>query len=187
VPYLLISAGQGKGVIHRLGNGNCVIGRDSVCDLVLADETVSRKHAAVEPSGDARLLRDLGSRNGIFVDGLQTREARLVDGSTIVIGSCELRYFPGDPPDLGKRHERTREKLPRLLKSTDGVVGPAELFIGASPSIIQVLTLVKEIAATDTTIGSFPNFLRAAGNERMGAGPPASRRSFAHPPTRMET
>jgi hypothetical protein len=46
-----------------------VMGRSRDCDLVLEDPNVSRKHAEVRPSGGSWVVRDLGSTNGIRVNG----------------------------------------------------------------------------------------------------------------------
>jgi pSer/pThr/pTyr-binding forkhead associated (FHA) protein len=59
------------------------------------DPTVSRRHAelAVEPAGIT--VRDLGSSNGTFYQGVRTTEARLTPGDRIVFGkvSFELRQL----------------------------------------------------------------------------------------------
>jgi len=54
-----------------------VIGRGSDCDLVLDEPEMSRRHAVIENSGDGIYLRDLGSANGTFVNGVQVRDAVL--------------------------------------------------------------------------------------------------------------
>ena len=57
--------------------GKLVIGRGSDCDLVLDEPEMSRRHAVIENSGDGMYLRDLGSSNGTFVNGVQVRNAVL--------------------------------------------------------------------------------------------------------------
>ena len=57
--------------------GKLTIGRDSDCDLVLDEPEMSRRHAMIENSGDVIFLRDLGSANGTFVNGVQVRNAIL--------------------------------------------------------------------------------------------------------------
>jgi len=57
--------------------GRLVIGRGSDCDLVLDEPEMSRRHAVIENSGDGMYLRDLGSSNGTFVNGVQVRDAVL--------------------------------------------------------------------------------------------------------------
>lgn len=57
--------------------GKLTIGRDSDCDLVLDEPEMSRRHASIENHGDVIYLRDLGSSNGTFVNGVQVRDAVL--------------------------------------------------------------------------------------------------------------
>jgi FHA domain len=57
--------------------GKLVIGRGNDCDLVLDEPEMSRRHAMIENTGDVIFLRDLGSSNGTFVNGVQVRNAVL--------------------------------------------------------------------------------------------------------------
>jgi pSer/pThr/pTyr-binding forkhead associated (FHA) protein len=57
--------------------GKLTIGRGSDCDLVLDEPDMSRRHAMIENSGDVIFLRDLGSANGTYVNGVQVRNAIL--------------------------------------------------------------------------------------------------------------
>src|SRR5262249_9027379 len=82
--------------------------------FVLDDREVSRQHAIVEPDpdGGGYRLRDLGSRNGVFVGGRRAAQAPLRPGDVIRIGKCLLVYVeaemhaarllrPEAPPLLG--------------------------------------------------------------------------------------
>ncbi|HUA12022.1 MAG TPA: DUF3662 and FHA domain-containing protein [Solirubrobacteraceae bacterium] len=70
-----------------------VIGRSRQCDIVLDDAGVSRRHAEIVPQGGAWILRDLGSTNGVLVDGATVSgEHRLADGERIALGSSEMRF-----------------------------------------------------------------------------------------------
>jgi pSer/pThr/pTyr-binding forkhead associated (FHA) protein len=74
------------------------VGRSPTCDLVLADDDVSREHAAFERRWDGVEVRDLGSKNGVERDGDRIEEAaRLHDGETVVVGDTRLRLE--DPED----------------------------------------------------------------------------------------
>jgi DNA-binding CsgD family transcriptional regulator len=67
---LLEIAGPSPGAMHRLGDGATVIGRGDDADIVLVDEGVSRKHAKLlRSSGGLLNVVDLGSTNGVFVNG----------------------------------------------------------------------------------------------------------------------
>ncbi|MGH7804434.1 MAG: FHA domain-containing protein, partial [Candidatus Binatia bacterium] len=62
-------------------------------DVEIADDQISRRHAAIEREGDGFVLVDLGSRNGTFVEGSRDRVSRrrLADGETILVGEARLR------------------------------------------------------------------------------------------------
>ena len=84
-----------NGVRHPLVPPGFTIGRGSEADLRVNDPGVSRLHARLEVVADeaGRLdltLVDLGSTNGLVVDGHKTRQARLRDGSRIELGSTRL-------------------------------------------------------------------------------------------------
>jgi pSer/pThr/pTyr-binding forkhead associated (FHA) protein len=72
------------------------IGRANDCDCVLADATVSRRHAELRRDGGRWLLRDLGSRNGTRVNGMRVLETTEVHpGDRVALG--EARYRLGSP------------------------------------------------------------------------------------------
>jgi hypothetical protein len=75
-----------------LRGGVSRIGRDPASnEIVLADPSVSARHAAIEASPGSLILRDLGSTNGTWVNGRLLRQAGLVQhGDTITIGEREL-------------------------------------------------------------------------------------------------
>jgi signal transduction histidine kinase len=66
------------------------IGRSPEADVRLDDPLVSGEHARVEREGDRVVLRDLGSRNGTWVNGARVGEAELRAGDHLTIGSVGL-------------------------------------------------------------------------------------------------
>ena len=83
------------------------IGRDSACDLLIEDLSVSRWHARLEHAAGRWLLTDLGSTNGTRLNGWRVRDAVLVQaGDRLAFGSavfviCADRRDAGAPrPDL---------------------------------------------------------------------------------------
>jgi ABC transport system ATP-binding/permease protein len=66
-----------------------VIGRDSGCQLVVDDPLVSRRHAEIVFAEDGWLLRDLGSRNGTFVNGQRSAFVAVTDGGEVRLGNAE--------------------------------------------------------------------------------------------------
>jgi FHA domain/Domain of unknown function (DUF1707) len=68
-----------------------VLGRSSTCELVLADDTVSRRHAELRIADGCWLLRDLGSSNGTWVNGRRVMEAEVRPGDVIHLGGAQIR------------------------------------------------------------------------------------------------
>lgn len=70
------------------------LGRSADATIVVADRLASRMHAAVrfDPVSRQWIVRDLGSRNGTWVDGQRVTTSPLADGGTIRIGTCELVF-----------------------------------------------------------------------------------------------
>lgn len=77
---------------HALALGRTSIGRASDNSVHLLDEAVSRHHAEVVPGPRGYLLRDLGSENGIYVNGDRSPEHVLRDGDVIQIGARTLVF-----------------------------------------------------------------------------------------------
>lgn len=70
---------------YRLSAAGLVIGRAPDTDITLSDQLVSRRHARVWLNGETVLVQDLGSRNGIEVNGTIVKEAELYEGDTLKI------------------------------------------------------------------------------------------------------
>jgi hypothetical protein len=68
-----------------------LIGRSSACQLVLADDTVSRRHAELRTEDGRWLLRDLGSSNGTWVNGRRVVEAEVRPGDLLHLGGAQIR------------------------------------------------------------------------------------------------
>ncbi len=80
-----------NGVQHPLRRPAMSLGRGTDVDLRIDDPSVSRRHAEIR-SGANTVIVDLGSTNGIIVDGVHVQQAHLRDGSTIVLGSTTIIY-----------------------------------------------------------------------------------------------
>ena len=68
------------------------IGRQLDNDIVLNHVIVSRRHAQLELIGREAWVRDLGSRNGVFVNRLRVKREQLSDGDTVTIGPFDLQF-----------------------------------------------------------------------------------------------
>jgi pSer/pThr/pTyr-binding forkhead associated (FHA) protein len=80
------------GSSYEVKQRSVVIGRSRDCDIQLADANVSRRHAELRQEGATYWMVDLGSTNGIEVNGKRVKRAKLRSGDTITLGSTELTF-----------------------------------------------------------------------------------------------
>ena len=80
------------GSVHEVDQRRVVLGRSRDCDIQLDDANVSRRHAELRQEGASYWIVDLGSTNGIEVNGKRVKRAKLRDGDTITIGSTEVTF-----------------------------------------------------------------------------------------------
>jgi pSer/pThr/pTyr-binding forkhead associated (FHA) protein len=69
-----------------------VVGRHADCDIVLRDGAVSGRHCQLDWNDDCWSVRDLGSRNGIRVDGVRCQQEHLPPGSVLSIATLRYRF-----------------------------------------------------------------------------------------------
>ncbi|EFL16252.1 DUF3662 and FHA domain-containing protein [Streptomyces sp. C] len=80
-----------NGTRHQISRPTLVLGRSTEADVRIDDPGVSRRHCEIR-TGTPPTIQDLGSTNGIVVDGQHTTRATLRDGSRIVVGSTTIIY-----------------------------------------------------------------------------------------------
>ena len=81
------------GRARPVGAGGAVIGRSRDADVVLEDPNVSRHHAEVRPSGGSWIVNDLGSTNGIKVNGRRVNGPQsLKRGDVIELGTSSVTF-----------------------------------------------------------------------------------------------
>jgi DNA-binding NtrC family response regulator len=118
----------------RLPPAPLTIGSAADNDLVLDDPHVSGKHALLAPVDGGFELRDLGSTNGSFVQGVAVSSAQLQPGVLITLGTTMLRFE-------GARSD------------TEGD-GPTHFgdAIGTAPAMRRVFDLLSRLAPSELTI-----------------------------------
>src|SRR6266568_1986162 len=80
------------GARHEVNQRRVVLGRSRDCDIQLADTNVSRHHAELRQEGASYWIVDLGSTNGLEVNGKRVKRAKLAEGDTIMLGSTEVTF-----------------------------------------------------------------------------------------------
>lgn len=89
---LVVVKGPQMGDYFVLNATGATIGRNPGADVFLNDQTVSREHAEILVLGGVALVRDRGSLNGTYVNGLVVDEAELRDGDILQIGTFQLAF-----------------------------------------------------------------------------------------------
>jgi pSer/pThr/pTyr-binding forkhead associated (FHA) protein len=77
-----------------LAQGETLIGRSPDCRIAIVGPLVSRKHARIVNEHDSVRIEDLGSRNGVFTNGVRVEgSVTLNEGDSVLIGTTELAFF----------------------------------------------------------------------------------------------
>jgi sigma-B regulation protein RsbU (phosphoserine phosphatase) len=162
VPHLRLASGDGPSELFALGGDRVVLGRAHDCDLILPDVLLSRRHAEIVRAADGWIVRDLGSLNGTWLNGLRVeREALLHDGDQIGVSDWVLVFrsapAPSDPElvasgarlrdvtDLAPRSDLDAGALARQSRIL-GVLTRAAAAVVATPSPDSLLeTLLVQL------------------------------------------
>lgn len=89
---LEIIAGPDAGKKKKFKGVRMVIGRTPGVDLLLTDQSVSRRHVELIYGDDGVLMKDCGSGNGTKVNGVKVAEKKLEHGDEIAIGKTKIRF-----------------------------------------------------------------------------------------------
>ncbi len=95
VATLRVIRGPDAGREFPVRLGTTLLGRDPGCDIVLHDDLVSKRHVRLEASDGVEVI-DLGSANGIVVDGGIVPRLRVTRQETLLVGDSELRLTVTD-------------------------------------------------------------------------------------------
>jgi signal transduction histidine kinase/pSer/pThr/pTyr-binding forkhead associated (FHA) protein len=93
-----------------VGTDGVIVGRASDCDVVLSDSMVSRHHARFWVEDKLLKVEDLGSRNGVLVNGERVTRLRVEEGDNILVGTHEFVVAPREQAADEKSHTLTFEK-----------------------------------------------------------------------------
>ena len=92
-PLLVAQEGPLKGQRWQLSQ-TIVLGRESSCDVVVADRQISRFHARITPTNEGVILEDLGSKNGTHLNGIPlTAPVVLQDGDLVSVAMAQQFLF----------------------------------------------------------------------------------------------
>ena len=84
---LIVQRGAKRGTEVIIRREQALLGRSRSCQICIPAPQVSRQHCAILIENGQVLVRDLGSTNGTFVNGVQISEQQLTTGDTLTIGN----------------------------------------------------------------------------------------------------
>jgi pSer/pThr/pTyr-binding forkhead associated (FHA) protein len=90
---LVVRRGPNTGARFLLNSDLTTAGRHPDADIFLDDVTVSRRHSQFVRHGNTFEIKDLGSLNGTYFDGVRVDSALLSDGAEVQIGKFRLTFY----------------------------------------------------------------------------------------------
>jgi pSer/pThr/pTyr-binding forkhead associated (FHA) protein len=121
---LIVLAGAKHGTRIPLKKSKFVIGRSKECTLRAGSEAVSRRHCAILRGDSGWMVRDLGSRNGTFLnDEKIAAESPLKPGDELAVGPLRFRVEEVKPQDEKQKakQEAKSPKQPPVKDVADAV------------------------------------------------------------------
>ncbi len=105
-----------------------VIGKKPSCDLMLDRINISREHCEIiQPNASGRFIRDLGSRNGTFVNGKQIKaDTALTDGTVIQLGDYTLLFREELAKAAAQEQKNPAHPVPEASQPQAPVAAPAK-------------------------------------------------------------
>jgi len=133
---IVVTHGPDAGLSVEVAGTPVRIGTASDNDLVLSDDTVSRKHCEISPTPNGIQVRDTGSRNGVFLANVRINDALLAGATSLRIGETTLSVQP--LPETVDREQATTDRFGDVL--------------GRSAKMRELFADLERIAPADVTL-----------------------------------
>ncbi len=146
---LIVLAGAKEGLEIPLKKDKFLIGRAKECSLRAGSEAISRRHCAIVRKDDAYTVRDLGSRNGTYVN-----ETRIAEEVILAAGD-ELRVGPLHFKVHGKETVKPSGMPGAMPKQSDPLKGPKQPPVKDVADVIQRTVAKAEGSTSEDDITSW--------------------------------
>jgi DNA-binding NtrC family response regulator len=133
---LMVVDGDSRGLRIAVNDGVARVGSGAGNDLRLSDPTVSGVHCEIHVSERSIVIKDYGSTNGTWVEGVRINDGEVRPGAVVRVGNSAFRIDSGNAPAFVAVSERTSF---------------GEL-VGASLEMRRVYAILERIAETSSTI-----------------------------------
>jgi pSer/pThr/pTyr-binding forkhead associated (FHA) protein len=139
---LVLMAGPGQGQEFVLNSDRVVLGRGEECDISINHPSVSRVHAEIRRHGEGRYeLVDLGSANGVRVNGVEL-PSTLLDGRDVIeLGDVFLKFLPAGEIYIAGAEDPPRAAPPSTAQGFSTSVKIAFGFLIAAVAVLLGLAL----------------------------------------------
>ncbi len=129
---------QGNDV--RLGLGDHLVGRSPDCSLCLDDPLVSRHHGLLQVGEEVVTIQDLGSRNGIAVNGARVHGSQtLLPGDQLTVGGTDLVLVTGTNPRANSTTAREQTADAKEMLALLGRLATKALALGNAVEAERIL------------------------------------------------
>ncbi len=136
---LTIVDGKDSGKNIEITKDEILAGRSLDNDFVISDISVSRKHFKIKKEGDRFVISDMGSGNGIKVNGSKTTSTTLSDGDIISVGARQIKFEILNPDLKPKPQRTTKQTIPTNYEPEEDDE-PAKK--GSSPLVLVAIIVV---------------------------------------------
>jgi len=96
--YVEVRGEELDGQQFEIGGDGLLIGRSPTCDVIFESREVSRRHCYLYSDGASCCVQDLGSKNGIAINGKRAKEKHLAEGDVVDVGPSRLTLRVEGPP-----------------------------------------------------------------------------------------
>jgi hypothetical protein len=145
--------------------GTLVVGRDPLCDITYDDALLSRRHAEFVAAGDQVTVRDLGSRNGVFVNGKKIAEHSLRSGDVVQIGPVRARYVADVAPVSIAPEEVDSGYTAVLHHDAPGVASGRHIQGGDDDDRTRLIPAPRALQTADSAVQQAPVSAPAIGDD----------------------